>query len=591
MIKPSSVFAKVCQVSGNHLVAQRADSASNASEGGVGSFVYLPRGENRICGIISSGKMDYRNSVPTQLVEIQMIGEVDRNNHFERGVSVAPSLDSDVYLLKADEMNLIFGSGAKEGLLKIGTSSQYENLSIHLNLDRLFNRHAAIVGSTGSGKSNTVAVLIRQVAENYPNSQVVIIDPHGEYGSAFPDISREFSVYDKKNPLFIPFWALSFDELAWFLVDRRDATETQQDKILRDRICHDRKRCALSLKSGAIEPHLITADTPIPFDLKQIWYDLGVEEHATMWERDHWGKLAYKTDVTGRLIQGSAEKVIPAEFLSANPSNENPPYASNKRSGMGAYLSKMYLRLKDKSYDFLLNPGEYDGAKKDLSELVESWIGHDKPVTILNLKGISFEVMDLVIGVVTRILFQSMLWQKQNSTQTKRPLLLVYEEAHSYLPKKTDAQFVTGYARLAARRIFKEGRKYGTGAIVVSQRPSELDESILSECGTFFALRLSNSLDQSLVRALLPDNLNGLFEMLPGLKTGQALIAGEAVKMPVCANIPLVEPKPQSRDSDVEKAWREKRPVTLTFTETISSWRQQHRKDSETNESKLDLKR
>jgi len=157
----------------------------------------------------------------------------------------------------------------------------------------------------------------------------------------------------------------------------------------------------------------------------------------------------------------------------------------------------------------------------------------------------------------------------------QRPLLIVYEEAHAYLPRGGTAQFVAGYAGRAVRRVFKEGRKYGVGAIVVSQRPSELDETILSQCGTFFALRLSNSDDQGRIRSTVPDTLAGLIDLLPALRTGEALVLGEAVQIPSRIRLPLVEPRPKSDDPEPAKRWKEKRILTPPYAKAITAWRHQ----------------
>jgi DNA helicase HerA-like ATPase len=239
-------------------------------------------------------------------------------------------------------------------------------------------------------------------------------------------------------------------------------------------------------------------------------------------------------------------------------------------------LSKVVGRLKDRRFDFLLSPGEYDGARKDLHDLLGNWIDHEYTITVLDLGGVPFEVVDLVVGVVTRILFEGMFWGRDLPGMGKRrPLMLVLEEAHSYLPRGGTAQFVAGYAARAVRRVFKEGRKYGVGAIVISQRPSELDETILSQCGTFFALRLSNGDDQGRVKATVPDALAGLIDLLPALRTGEALVLGEAMQIPSRVRLPLIEPRPKSDDPEVAERWRDKRVPGVPYALSVTAWRRQ----------------
>jgi DNA helicase HerA-like ATPase len=240
------------------------------------------------------------------------------------------------------------------------------------------------------------------------------------------------------------------------------------------------------------------------------------------------------------------------------------------------YLNKILGRLKDRRFDFLLSPGEYDGVNKDLNDLVVEWLNNEQAISIFDLGGVPFEVIDLVVGVVIRIIFECMFWGRDlPGLGRQRPLLLVFEEAHSYLPRGGTGRFIVGYAASSVRRIFKEGRKYGVGAIVVSQRPSELDETILSQCGTFFALRLTNSDDRARIRSTVPDALAGLIDLLPALRTGESLVLGEAVQIPSRVRFPLVEPRPKSDDPDVAKCWKEKRVSEPPIAKAITAWRRQ----------------
>ena len=255
---------------------------------------------------------------------------------------------------------------------------------------------------------------------------------------------------------------------------------------------------------------------------------------------------------------------------------------------LGSYLNKIYGRLKYRRFDFLLSPGKYDGTTQDLDFLLSDWIDHDHAITVLDLSGVPFEVVDLVVGVLTRILFEGMFWGRDfPGIGKQRPLLIVFEEAHAYLPRGGSSQFVTGYASRSVRRIFKEGRKYGVGSIVVSQRPSELDETILSQCGTFFALRLSNSDDQGRIRSAIQDTLGGLIDLLPALRTGEALILGEAIQIPSRVRFPLIEPRPKSDDPEVSKRWAEERILKPSYNDAVTRWRCQrmsHPKETDLSE-------
>jgi DNA helicase HerA-like ATPase len=344
------------------------------------------------------------------------------------------------------------------------------------------------------------------------------------------------------------------------------------------------------LKAGKIDTTDISPDSPVPFDLRRIWYDLYQKEHATLNEKDDWNTIAYKKDGSGKEIKGDLNKAIEPQFEPPGPGGAKP-FKTIRATGFASYLNKIQTRLRDSNYNFLLTDNIYDGVKNDLSDLVGSWLNHDFPITVLDLGGIPFEITDLVVGVVSRILFENAFWGRTSPGIGKqRPLLCIYEEAHGYLPKGGSGQFVSGYASKAVRRIFKEGRKYGIGAIVVSQRPSEVDDTILSQCGTFFALRLTNSEDQGRVRSMVPDSLTGLVEMLPALRTGETLILGEAVQIPSRVRLPLIEPRPNSGDPEPAKRWRETKIKKPEYEKVITSWRKQKMDCTSKKEEKKDGK-
>lgn len=552
--------------------------------GQVGSFVRIPLGLLNLYGLVSmvgaseishSDEIDIPFPHGQRWIEIQLVGESYGMGEFKRGISIFPTLDDEVHTVTEEDLAIIYGTSSPS-MVEIGTLVASESLPAAIDLDKIVTRHVAILGSTGSGKSNTIAGFLKTLTSgSFPSARIVVIDPHGEYGSALQGQARVFSIGDSTYPLIVPYWALSFDELAWFLVDRRGASETQQDTILRDRIFESKQKSCDDLQAGPVSENEVTADSPIPLDLKGIWYDLYINEHATLWEKDNWDKIAYKKDDSGNDLKGNIKDAVPPHFEPPGPGGTKP-FWSQKKVGLASYLNKMLGRFRDKRFDFLLDPGKYDGFNKDLNDLLVDWIDHENAITVFDLGGVPPEIVDLVVGVLTRILFEGMFWGRDlPGIGKQRPLLIVYEEAHAYLPRGGTAQFVAGYAGRAVRRVFKEGRKYGVGAIVVSQRPSELDETILSQCGTFFALRLSNSDDQGRIRSIVPDTLAGLIDLLPALRTGEALVLGEAVQIPSRIRLPLVEPRPKSDDPEPAKRWKEKRILTPPYAKAITAWRHQ----------------
>ena len=556
--------------------------------GQVGSFVRLPLGFLNVYGIVSMvGASEYISehepgiemAMPPgqRWMEVQLVGEAYGEGSFQRGVSVFPTLDDEVHVVTEGDLSVIY-SNLGEAPITIGSHSSSESLAAIVDVEKIVTRHAAIVGSTGSGKSNTVACLLKALGNgSYPAAKVVVIDPHGEYGSAFKGLSRVFRIADKAFPLVIPYWAMSFDELAWFFIDRRSGTESLQDSAFRERIFEMRKTRASSLKAGQVAATEITVDSPIPFDIRELWYEFDYQERAT-----------FKTNACQKgdeeLIEnGDAKTLKPARFKPVGLGS-TAPFRNKAAIGIQPQMNRLYARLKDKRFEFVCSPGSYDGSGRDLDELVGSWLNHSDPLTVFDLGGIPFEVVDLVVGMLTRIIFEMWFWGRDLSGVGRQaPTLVVFEEAHSYLPRG-EGRFIQGFARKAVQRIFKEGRKYGVGAIIVSQRPSELDETILSQCGTFFSLRLANSEDQGRVKAIVPDALSGLIDLLPALRTGEAVVLGEAVPLPCRIRIPLVEPRPRSDDPPVAEHWKKGRSEIVEYAKAITGWRIQEQAEASKTE-------
>ncbi|MHC1719226.1 MAG: ATP-binding protein [Clostridiaceae bacterium] len=551
--------------------------------GQIGTLVKFPIGSIIIFGIVTSVsnfsnvqiKNLITNSEPdygTRYLTVQLIGEKVGNYDFEKGIGTYPTINDEVHLVIEEDLKFIYGE-KKAGYIEIGRHSTSQNLPVYIDLQNLVLRHSSILGSTGSGKSNTTANIIKNILNNYNGSRIVLIDPHGEYTSAFKDYAKVFAIDDDKNPLLIPFWAMTFDELGLFLVGRKPGEERPEDKRLREKVLELKLKNINKLKSGSVKSEYITADSPIPFDIRQMWYDFNREVFATYSIAD----ISKQNSTTEKLIsEGDSLKLIPAKFEPYTSSNTEPYKAKNQT--MNVYEIKINSRLRDSRFDFLFNPGQYSNVDgRDISDLLKEWIDHDKKLTILDLSGIPFELIDISVGLITRIIYDSMFWGRFESyTGRNRPLLMIYEEAHSYLPKTEASSHVYGYAKKAVEKIFKEGRKFGIGAMVVTQRPSEISETILAQAGTFIALRLTNSGDKNQVQSAAPNNMSSLIDLLPSLRIGEAIVLGEAIKIPTRVRIQLVEPRPDSNDPNVIKCWSN-RPIKKPddYKKVVTAWRQQ----------------
>jgi hypothetical protein len=548
--------------------------------GQIGSFVRIPMGFLNLYGIVTTvGAHPQATNLDDALeppvgqrwIEVQLIGESLGDGRFERGISIFPTIDDEVHIVTEVDLEVIYASSGLH-MIEIGKHAVSESLPAKVDLDKIVTRHCAIVGATGSGKSNSVAKILRALTDgSFPNASIVVIDPHGEYGTALLNRATIYSLASAACQLRVPYWALSYDELAWFFVGRKSASEGHADLYLRDRIFQMKKVNASLLTDGYVSEDEVTPDSPIPFDIWSLWYELDRKERVTYRDMPRTEEAL--------VSEGDPQNLISATFEPPGAGSA-PPYKPQQQAGpqMMQYANKIFARLRDKRFKFLLDYDAFPGigGGSDLSALLKSWLDHEHQITVFDLGGIPFDVVDLIVGVITRILFEAMVWGRDlPGMGRQRPLLLVYEEAHSYLPSGQGVQLVEGYAGRAVRRVFREGRKYGVGAIVVSQRPSELDDTILSQCGTFISLRLSNTDDKSRVRSTMPESILGLSEVLPALRTGEALIVGEAVQIVSRARIPLIEPRPRSDDPLAAECWGKAREPAPDYDLASTGWRTQ----------------
>jgi uncharacterized protein len=527
--------------------------------GQVGTFVKILVGNITIFGIVGSvsntlstatvstpDAMAHRGS---RYLTVQLVGEKVGDEPFEKGVGTYPTINDEVHLVVESDLREIYGT-PNLGSIEVGKHSSSNSLSVYVDLQRLVLRHTAIFGSTGSGKSNTTVSVLKAILNDYSGSRVVLVDPHGEYSSALPQ-ARVLRIGDAQRPLHIPFWLMNFDELAYFLVGATPKDEQRPEyRKLREWIVERKRKNYDKLKAGPVEEDLITADSPIPFNVRELWH------HMYWWLNASFTQAAadMQTRETACIdSEGDPEKLIPPKFTPYSMGNA-APHKSKNHLDMYAYEKKLISRLRDSRYDFLFYPGEYRNEKSalDLHDLLDAWIGGPERLTILDLNGVPSEVLDITVGLITRFVYDSMYWGRFAAhTGRSRPLLLAYEEAHSYLSKEESSN----YSRLAVEQVCKEGRKFGVGALIISQRPAEISPTILAQVGTYIALRLTNSSDQSIVRSSAPDNLISLIDLLPSLRTGEAIVVGEAIKIPSRVRIKLETPRPASDDPKLVAGW------------------------------------
>jgi hypothetical protein len=567
MITDITYLGKVIRVDSSTVEVEVANTIPSAAPiingrlykiGQIGTFVKFPMGNISIYGIVSAvsntpstTKDENRAYDPgSRFLSVQLVGEKIGDEEFQKGIGTYPTINDEVHLVTESDLFDIYGR-KDEGSIEIGKHSSSENLSVNADIHKLVLRHSAILGSTGSGKSNTTVSVLKAILNGYPGSRIILVDPHGEYSAAFPE-ARVFRINDATRPLHIPFWLMTFDELSFFLVGAEPKDDQRPEyRKFRELVVERKKANIASLKSGTVDADRVSADSPIPFNIRELWHHIYGRLNATFTEMAPEKQTEDKACVesNGDYSKLEAPRFKPYAVGSA------APYKSKVYQEFYAYEKKLISRLRDSGYDFLFHPGDYTDATspKDLHDLLNDWIGGEERLTILDLAGVPFGVLDITVGLITRFVFDSMFWGRTEPyTGRQRPLFVAFEEAHSYLNKSEG----NNYARVAVERLFKEGRKFGVGAMIISQRPSEISETILAQVGTFIALRLTNSSDQSIVKASAPDNLISLIDLLPSLRTGEALVIGEAVTIPSRVRIPLKTPRPTSEDPKLVECWQ-----------------------------------
>jgi len=544
--------------------------------GQVGAFLRIPLGYTQlyaVCTLVGAAaapKSDEPSILPGhRWLSATLFGEAI-GGVFERGVSQYPTIEDEVHLVTLQDMHVIYGATKEERAITIGTIAAASGIPGSLDLGRLVSRHSAVVGSSGSGKSNLVAVLVEAIAtQGFPSARVLIIDPHGEYASAVGQYGKVFRIKPDVNkgelPLHVPYWALPFDELqAIALGSMQPSSET----AVRDEITARKKSAAKHLDSAPPEA-VITADSPIPFSIKKLWFDLDDFERQTFGDNT-------RTTPCNKTQVGDPENLIPNQYPAPNPGNQ-APYAHPRPRGIAKQLELMRSRIQDSRFAFLFRPGDelspsLDGETTgDLHTLVQSWVGHDKPLTVLDVSGLPSEVLSTIVGTLVRIVYDLLYWALDLPTSGRnQPLLIVLEEAHIFLPQDGDSA-----AHRTISKIAKEGRKYGVGLCVVTQRPVEIESTVLSQCGTMIALRLTNSADRSKVEAAMPDDLGALSGMLPAMRTGEGIVLGEAMPIPSRIQFYKARKRPRGDDPEMPQAWRQPRPDVAHYKSALNNWRHQ----------------
>ena len=536
----------------------------------VGSYLRITDSEDcALIAIIENFSIEVSDKAERRhIIEALPLGII-ANDKFIRGgdtltippTGVTPATDEDIKKIFEESVD-----STKK--FAFSTLVSNDKITVPVDGDRFFNKHLAVVGSTGAGKSHTIAKII-QTAVNAKNgdyalnnSHVVIFDIHCEYRTAFPDAN-----FLEASTLNLPYWLLNSEELEEVLLDTGERDNYNQSAVFRHLVTENKKRHNTSAKN-------VFYDSPLKFNIHEVLNALyNIKNETVNSKNDSLYMVvcdSYTLPSDGKTDNSHGLKLSADERLSqyfAERHEFHPTKAQSITAGSYAdkSLDKFFARFEAKvgqdRLKFLFGPS---ADTTTLEGTLERLIGYgDKKsnVTIIDLSGVPFEVLSITVSLISRILFEYGYHYKvlrtaaQEKINTDVPLLLVYEEAHKYVPNSDLARFRA--SRLSIERIAKEGRKYGVTLLLSSQRPSEISETIFSQCSTFLAMRLTNPSDQSYVARLLPDTLGNLCDKLPTLGAGEALLIGESVVMPSLVKVQRCDPQPSSTDIPYYQLWKE----------------------------------
>jgi len=539
------LLGTLTEVSGAYFIARigpvadrpephRQLDSQHPAVGQVGAYV-IARGEQEqvLCQVTRVWE-DRQDPRQPRLLRLLPLGEIARDGHFVRGVGHYPPLQTPVYLATSGELEAMFDAVRRYGL-HLGRLSQHAELRAFVDPNLLFSRHLAILGQSGAGKSWAVSSLLQRTVKLMPRAHIVVLDLHGEYGwrdargrfhSAFPvDSVRHLDA----RSLEIPYWLLTYAELVDLLIERTDPNASLQISFLREVLHALRKKANESLGISRL-----SVDSPVYFSLQELYL----------------------------------------HFKQAN--EQQFDFGKSKGPLFGAFdefLVRFQAMFHDSRYDFLFRPKRRIKST-DLEALLRDFIGLGEPkrqITVIDLSPVPHDVRPTVASQIGRLAFEFNYW---NPHRLEFPILLVCEEAHQYVPRDADAQHEG--SRRAMERIAKEGRKYGVGLCVVSQRPTELSETVLSQCSNFICLRTTNPRDQDYIRRLMPEGEQGLADVLTTLRRGEALAVGEAIPVPTRLRLYPPNPAPASGDAPIAQSWKSG-PEDVDVASIVAHWWRQER--------------
>ncbi|OYW22221.1 MAG: ATPase [Sphingomonas sp. 32-62-10] len=504
-------------------LAQSADPVI-ASAGQVGAQVKMRIGSTWLIANIRSlkladGQGDHGDHI---IAAIDFLGEGDEEKltgklyKFRRGVTRYPMPGCAVYPVSTADLKQIYAADDRANI-EIGTVYPTRDIRAALYIDALLGKHFALLGSTGTGKSTSAALILHRICDMAPQGHIVMVDPHGEYAAAF---KTNGAIYDVSN-LQMPYWLMNFEEHCEVFVTSHGSERQIDSDIL--------AKCLLMARAkGRLGQEIskLTVDAPIPYLL---------------------------SDLTN---------LITLEMGKMDRAGDTAPYLRLK--------TKIDEVKADPRYGFMFSGMLVADTMAGFIERVFRLPGDGKPISIIDVSGVPSEITAVVVAVLARMVFDFAIWSRN---EPQRPILLVCEEAHRYIPA---ADNMTSVGRILSR-IAKEGRKYGVSLGLITQRPSDLAEGVLSQCGTIIAMRLNNDRDQAFVRAAMPEGARGFLDVIPALRNRECIVCGEGVAVPIRVSFDSLaeDRRPASEDPLFSQLWREVGQEDQIIARTIKRWRSQ----------------
>ena len=569
-------IGKIIEVDGSRIIAELDPGLTELSRvyagetypiGQFGSIVRIHFGRRLIYALVGRLRMkaEYeaeRGTIPRaapdeRIVEADLFGEgewtYDESGkgklQFERGVATYPLPQQTVYLTPKAELRFIYGH-FKGAVIRIGEHVGAGGAPCYADLNELLGKHTAILGSTGAGKSAAVAAIIHGVIQHGEDEtygkwkpQVVVLDPHNEYGKAFEGHKR---LSTDEGTLSLPYWLLDLNETIGLLIGKTEYAATSQANIVKNALLSARSNAAEQLLG--LDSNKLTVDSPVPYVLGD---PTGLNEFGEL------DGVKYETGLVGAI-------------------NAQRPNNRTKRDheDYNKVLRKLDSLIKDDRLSFMMKG--WDGGEDPMPSVLAQILGEGAAVRIVDLSGVPNEVAGTASAAVARTLFSVKIWQSVAEREAS-PVVLVCEEAHRYVPNSGEAQYEA--AQSAIKRVAKEGRKYGIGLFLVSQRPSEVETTVLSQCNSWIVLRITNETDRAHVRGVLPDSMAGLTKMLSGLRRREAIFVGQAAMLPSRIMIRDLDDDqlPKSSDIDFDKGWQSDGMSKEALKVVSDCWRYQRR--------------